>query len=587
MSGRSQFCASMVLMSFSAIAAERPPDPDIMTVSVRNDLMLPSGQTRLAACDPNRNGVGTVTQNKRDLVWNCRDASATVQSTASMSIEEERNTFRMNYTASATTAHTNPPPPPVAFPELFDARAFMSVAMMRSFEPSIHDANYCMTTKGNITVTLFYSEGNIASLANGHKCGPLPFSLNGYRVTIRGGVGARAGGSSRNGGSAEFKLSSPVRILDAMPDSYPEKQNIGYQDCDLLPEVRGLPAGFSFPNSGISLTSDRRFNLTVAYPPGAVINSVNVQVIPKGEAASSISWSVPLAPSQIRSVGPARAQMTIPVMSSTTLPKAPDAIPPFSSFTFRFIVHTSSGASAPYDFPKVERPKTLNWALWRTSPANRFSCREVGGDDWGASATFQALQLLEDVQLRVNDIAIEQGGNWPPHTSHDRGLGIDIYHFPPNLVSTFHGTSNYKALTNFVRRIAEAAEAEAVDVEAERQVTDWVDGQRKGLAGVLRKKTNLNRPVITKILSAPGHWMNVTPTSTGRVVKSDWPDTLLRNGTITIIDGPTVGVVQPPRLVNISGLGPWNEDAAIKARVQPYAGHNNHYHLIVNEEAFQ
>ncbi|MBI1733217.1 MAG: carboxypeptidase regulatory-like domain-containing protein [Gammaproteobacteria bacterium] len=193
-------------------------------------------------------------------------------------------------------------------------------------------------------------------------------------------------------------------------------------------------------------------------------------------------------------------------------------------------------------------------ALWRMPDGilRYGGKRDVGGDDWASKGTFEWLETYGSLITRINDISGEHGRNIG-HAGHKSGTDIDIFHFGDVLYSA--GTDDPFGLLNYLAAEELATNAVLGDEAATEELRQWILDQRTGLANLA------SNPIVGEVFTIIGRPHDPLP--------SGWAWGLIRDGKITAADNTV--------------LLELDAGATLSSTIKPLLGHDDHYHIDLNE----
>ncbi|HJU41334.1 MAG TPA: carboxypeptidase-like regulatory domain-containing protein [Vicinamibacterales bacterium] len=321
---------------------------------------------------------------------------------------------------------------------------------------------------------------------------------------------------------------------------------------DTVNPTRGDSSFYSIPRAGDMNVFERWFTLRITKPDQAPITQVRVILRGAGDL-QTIYEEAPGPNVQIVDNERLRVRVSYQTVASTvnSIP------PPIHQITYRFRVQADYNGQTLED----ERDSGIRRGLWRMPngfPRYGGVPRDPGLDDWASRGTYLWMQANAGLLTRIDDISGEHARDIG-HTTHERGVDIDEFHyytFPGGAVS---GGANYTQLTNNVFNALNG------DAAAAGRVADWVTATRNGLAA-LHADNRVNR--LYYAIGNAGQ-RQVAPLQVIRL-NGGWARALIRDGTFTAASGQVLN----------TGLGVWA--LAGSQRITYNAIHNSHIHIALN-----
>jgi hypothetical protein len=329
---------------------------------------------------------------------------------------------------------------------------------------------------------------------------------------------------------ARLCLDEPLEITSIEADSPEETENY-----------------YSIPDLGESNLLQRTFTLGINRPEGVALTRVEAELVraDSGELMMTLVNEGPGLRVEEVDDETLRVQVTLGEGQVSSVSAVP---PPLHNIMYRFTLEGVRDGNTLTSQPK-EGPRSK--ALWRLPEdivGERYSTRDVGGDDWASRGTYEWLEIHRAKVPAINDISGEHGRNIG-HQSHKRGTDIDAYHFR-NLREpgeSLWGMGNYQKLVELTKA------ALGGDTSARNRVRTFVTESRDGYS-VLAALGNV-RNLITPKGAPDGNLPN------------GWVWTLMRTGSLTDNDGATLNL----------GIGAWESPP----RVRNNNAHNDHIHITL------
>lgn len=103
-----------------------------------------------------------------------------------------------------------------------------------------------------------------------------------------------------------------------------------------------------------------------------------------------------------------------------------------------------------------------------------------GSDGWGRKQTLEFLE--RHPELRYNDLSLEHGGMFPPHSSHQTGVSIDVRYLGGNYSDG--ALNGQPGSADGEPRRQRLQEAQGGNVAAQREVAAWIRDNRQRMAAL-------------------------------------------------------------------------------------------------------
>jgi len=246
---------------------------------------------------------------------------------------------------------------------------------------------------------------------------------------------------------ASLTADAPVTIVSALQDQAAHPVSGG---CDRPGNTQPPEAGsafYSVPEQGSANVFPRYLVVTVE-PDDTTVTAIQVDLYDHdgGDILLSKVIEEPIG-GLSKKVDSKRILVPVTFSPNGSLSNVAASPPPTGHIFYRVTLTTSGPVQPkPKDSP-VFRP------LWRW-PGDRlgiprYSCRELGGDDWcskGAYAWIEANVTLLSA-TSVNDISGEHGRNIG-HREHKEGTDLDVYHFTRLTKPGASAAANYGLLAS-------------------------------------------------------------------------------------------------------------------------------------------
>jgi hypothetical protein len=378
--------------------------------------------------------------------------------------------------------------------------------------------------------------------------GELQQDLDVQALTANGDVDLVLFGSSMNVRDALLETTVNAE-LGAQP-----KLAITKVEKDTVTPTRGDSTYYSIPRPQANNHFDRWFTLTVSKPKDATITRVRLTLLDgAGVALQTLFEEAPGDNVKLINGGAQiKVRATMKTVSSTVLSPPP----PTHYVKYQFVVDGTLDGNPIQSDPKSSGDMN---ALWRMPDGfARYSqaIADLGGDDWTSKGAYKWLDAHRSLITSINDISGEHARNIG-HTTHERGVDIDMFHFHSFTGST-SGTKEYEALRSKVIAALNG------DATAKGQVTAWVTASRSGLEALLALAE------VKRLYYAIGSAYSAD----GIDLTDGWAKELIKNGTLTV-GSKTID----------TATGVWSK--ATSSSISYNAVHNNHIHISLDSEQLE
>jgi hypothetical protein len=317
---------------------------------------------------------------------------------------------------------------------------------------------------------------------------------------------------------------------------------------DTVVPTKGDSTFYSIPRLGDKNVFERWFTLRVTKPENTTIAKVRLTL--KDASGGTLQSLLNEAPGPNVRLFEEGTRIEVRASMHSTSSSVQSTPPSTHYLRYEFVVEGSVDGDTRESPPKSS--SEMN-ALWRMPDGfGRFSLREKGLDDWASVGAYDWLLRNTALITRINDISGEHARDLT-HSTHYRGVDIDIFHFYTFLASG-SGDQNYNALrTNVISALNGSTDAKT-------RVASWVSASRTGIEALIALID------VKKVYYAIG-----TAHSESQIdLPNGWAETLLKNATLTV-SGKSLD----------TGAGVWSKATSTKIGYDEI--HNTHIHISLDE----